>query len=131
MKTLVALHLVQFSFWEYETFDLSGDGTGFIGPNGAGKTSLVDAIQIALVGANRNYLQFNAQSVHKDARSLRDYALGTMRSGEGEKGALTRKREEALSYITMVFADGDSGEQFSAGLCMWSTDRDASSQSLT
>ncbi|MEJ8850191.1 SbcC/MukB-like Walker B domain-containing protein [Variovorax rhizosphaerae] len=124
MKTLVALHLVQFSFWEYETFDLAGDGTAFIGPNGAGKTSLVDAIQIALVGANRNYLQFNAQSVHKDARSLRDYALGTMRSGEGEKGALTRKRDEALSYITMVFADGDSGDQFSAGLCMWSTERE-------
>lgn len=130
MKTLVALHLVQFSFWEYETFDLSAGGTAFIGPNGAGKTSLVDAIQIALVGANRNYLQFNAQSVHKDARSLRDYALGTMRSGEGEKGALTRKRDEALSYITMVFADEGSGEQFSAGLCMWSTDKEPQARIL-
>lgn len=130
MKTLVALHLVQFSFWDYESFDLSAGGTAFIGPNGAGKTSLVDAIQIALVGANRNYLQFNAQSVHKDARSLRDYALGTMRSGEGEKGALTRKRAEAMSYITMVFADADNGEHFSAGLCMWSTDKEPQARIL-
>jgi chromosome segregation protein len=124
MKVLDSVHLVQFSFWEYETFELSKGGTAFIGPNGAGKTSLVDAIQIAIVGANRNYLQFNAQSVHKDARSLRDYALGTMRSGEGEKGAIARKRDQALSYISMVFEDEDSHEVISAGLAIASNVND-------
>ena len=33
-----ALHLVQFSFWDYETFNLRRGGTAFLGPNGAGKT---------------------------------------------------------------------------------------------
>lgn len=83
MKTLSALHLVQFSFWDYETFNLRRGGTAFLGPNGAGKTSLADAVQIALVGAHGNHMHFNAQSVHRDHRSVRDYALGTMRSGEG------------------------------------------------
>ena len=95
MKTLSTMHLVQFSFWDYESFNLRQGGTAFLGPNGAGKTSLADAVQIALVGAHGNHMHFNAQSVHKDHRSVRDYALGTMRSGEGDQGVIARKREEA------------------------------------
>lgn len=121
MKHLIAVHLVQFSFWDYETFVLSNGGTAFIGPNGAGKTSLVDAVQIALIGANGNSMQFNAQSVHANARSLRDYALGTMRSGDGDASLQTRKRDEATSYITLVFQDEVSGETCSAGLAMESS----------
>lgn len=121
MKALVAVHLVQFSFWDYDTFPLSAGGTAFIGPNGAGKTSLVDAIQIALVGGSLRYTEFNSQSVRKDERSIRDYALGTMRSDVGERRVMQRKRDEALSYITLVFADEEASEVVSAGLCLWST----------
>ncbi|MDR7334328.1 SbcC/MukB-like Walker B domain-containing protein [Roseateles asaccharophilus] len=121
MKHLIAVHLVQFSFWDYETFVLSSGGTAFIGPNGAGKTSLVDAVQIALIGAHGGNLQFNAQSVHANARSLRDYALGTMRSGDEEAGIQVRKRDEATSYITLVFQDDVSGETCSAGIALESS----------
>ncbi len=120
MKTLSAMHLVQFSFWDYETFNLRQGGTAFLGPNGAGKTSLADAVQIALVGAHGNHMHFNAQSVHKDHRSVRDYALGTMRSGEGDQGVLARKREEALSYITLVFEGESPSDVVSAGVCLHS-----------
>lgn len=127
MKHLIAVHLVQFSFWDYETFVLSSGGTAFIGPNGAGKTSLVDAVQIALIGAHGSNLQFNAQSVHANTRSVRDYALGTMRSGDGEAGVQTRKRDQATSYITLVFQDEVSGETVTAGLALESSvkERDA------
>lgn len=130
MKQLIAVHLVQFSFWDFETLVLSSGGTAFIGPNGAGKTSLVDAIQIALIGAHGGNLQFNAQSVHTNARSLRDYALGTMRSGEGEAGVQMRKRDEATSYITLVFQDELTGESCSAGLALESSIRDREAQVL-
>ncbi|HBO3911251.1 SbcC/MukB-like Walker B domain-containing protein [Pseudomonas aeruginosa] len=118
MKTLVTAHVVQFSMWEYETFKISRGGTGVIGPNGAGKTSLIDAVQIAMVGGHGQHLHFNAQSVHKDARTLRAYALGTIRSGDGEKGVVTRKRDEALSYITLVFRGKDDSDVLSAGICV-------------
>lgn len=118
MKQLSKMHLVQYSFWDYETFNFQRNGTAFIGPNGAGKTSLVDALQIALIGAHGNFLQFNAQSVQKDSREIRDYALGTMRSGEGASGTLNRKRDEALSYITLVFEGERPEEVISAGLCI-------------
>lgn len=120
MKTLSTMHLVQFSFWDYDTFNLRQGGTAFLGPNGAGKTSLADAVQIALVGAHGNHMHFNAQSVHKDHRSVRDYALGTMRSGEGDQGVLARKREEALSYISLVFEGDTPGDVVSAGVCLHS-----------
>lgn len=118
MKALHAVHIIQFSFWDYETFEMAEGGTAFIGPNGAGKTSLVDAVQIAMVGGHGQHLHFNAQSVQKDARSLCDYALGTMRSGEGDKGVLTRKRDHALSYITLVFQGDRPQDCVSAGMCI-------------
>ena len=121
MKPLAEMHLVQYSFWEYESFLMSPGGSAFVGPNGAGKTSLADAVQIAMIGGHGQHLHFNAQSVQKDARSLRDYALGTMRSGEGDKGVLTRKRDEALSYITLVFRGENQGDVVTAGLCVWAT----------
>lgn len=121
MKTLVTAHIVQFSLWEYETFQMSQGGTAIIGPNGAGKTSLIDAVQIAMVGGHGQHLHFNAQSVHKDARTIRAYALGTMRSGDGENGVITRKRDEALSYITLVFQGEDERDVLSAGICIHAT----------
>lgn len=130
MKALIEVHLVQYSFWDYETLTLARGGTAFIGPNGAGKTSLVDAIQVALIGGDGRYMQFNAQSVHKDSRSLRDYALGTMRSGEGDKGTVSRKRTEALSYITLVFRDDVTSEVVSAGICVWSSEKEPQHRTL-
>lgn len=32
MKALNCVHLVQFSFWEYETLSVSPGGSAFIGP---------------------------------------------------------------------------------------------------
>lgn len=125
MKTLVSAHIVQFSLWDYETFQISAGGTAIIGPNGAGKTSLIDAVQIAMVGGHGQHMHFNAQSVHKDARSIRSYALGTMRSGDGENGVITRKRDEALSYISLVFQGEDERDVLSAGICIHATVTDS------
>jgi hypothetical protein len=117
MKMLSKMHLVQYSFWDYETFNLHAEGTAFIGPNGAGKTSLLDAIQIALLGAHGQYTQFNAQSIYKDRRSVRDYALGMLRS-DSDKGIVTRKRDEALAYISLVFEGDTPADCVSCGVCI-------------
>jgi len=133
MKKLNKLHIIQFSFWDVESFIFDQDGTGIIGANGAGKTTLIDAIQIALVGANKHHMHFNAQSVQKDSRLLRDYALGAMRSGDGEDqkpSFITRKREEALSYITLVFKGDRPADTVSAGVCIHSTSTDRDHKTL-
>lgn len=122
MKLLKCVHVIQFSFWDFETFLIEPDSTGIIGANGAGKTTLIDAIQIAMVGASKAHMHFNAQSVQKDERLLKDYALGAMRSADGAKqrNIVARKRDEALSYITLVFESEDGADVLSAGVCIHS-----------
>lgn len=121
MKRLIEVHFVHFYLWDYETFHPSPRASGIIGANGAGKTSLGDGIQAALVGGHGQYLHFNAQSVQKDSRSLRDYALGMIRSGHGDKTVISRKRDEALTYITLVFqSDDNPADVVSAGICFHS-----------
>lgn len=121
MMHLIDVHLVQFYLWDYETFHPSPRGFGILGANGAGKTSFGDAVQVAWVGGNDRYLHFNAQSVQKDARSLRDYGLGMIRSGQGDQTVISRKRDEGLTYITLVFrSDQNPANVVSAGICFHS-----------
>jgi recombinational DNA repair ATPase RecF len=54
--------LIQYFLYEAIELDLSGH-VAFLGQNGSGKTSILDAIQIAMLGAHGNYLAFNTQSV--------------------------------------------------------------------
>lgn len=122
MKVLSQMHVVQFSFWEYESFHLRVGGTAFLGPNGAGKTSMVDAAQIAILGGKTK--RFNAQVAHRDHRTIRDYALGAMRSDDSDKVVLTRKREDAISYITLVFEGETPAHVVSAGICIHATARE-------
>lgn len=121
MMHLIDVHLVQFYLWDYETFHPSPRGFGILGANGVGKTSFGDAVQVAWVGGNDRYLHFNAQSVQKDARSLRDYGLGMIRSGQGDQTVISRKRDEGLTYITLVFrSDQNPANVVSAGICFHS-----------
>ncbi|MFQ1634983.1 ATP-binding protein [Aeromonas veronii] len=70
MKQLKRIVLVQFYLHEAVDIDIEGT-TAFLGPNGSGKSSTLDAIQIAMLGGNQNYTQFNSQSVStKQRRSL-------------------------------------------------------------
>lgn len=119
MKILAEAHFIQFYLWDYDSFQMSEHATGVLGANGAGKTSLGDGIQIALMGGHGQYLHFNAQSVQKDARSMRDYALGTIR-GQGDDTVTRRKRDEALTYITIVFQGDKPEDVVSAGICFHS-----------
>lgn len=121
MKLLERIHLVQFSFFEADTFETRGN-IAFLGPNGVGKTSLLDAVQIAMLGAHGNFTAFNSQSVSaRNKRTLRDYCLGVIRSSEEQKGDVIRKRDHAHTYITLVFRDTETGESVSAGVCISAT----------
>lgn len=132
MKQLETIHIVQFSFFEAESFETRGNLT-LLGPNGVGKTSVLDAVQIAMLGAHGTYVAYNSQSVSsKQRRTLKDYCLGTMHSVDGAsdntaatvdtaRASLARKRDHAQSYITLVFRDTDSGVSTSAGVCLSAT----------
>lgn len=123
MKQLERIVLVQFFLFEAEEIAIAGD-TAWLGPNGAGKTSLLDSVQIALLGAHQGYLKFNTQSLSttrkKNYRSVRDYCLGVVRRSDGEtgNGETSRRRDVAGTYISLVFRDDQSHEPITVGVAL-------------
>lgn len=113
MYQLKRAHLVQFFLFQAETLELDAT-TAIIAPNGAGKSALLDALQIVMLGADRNQIRFNAQAggSHR-ARSIRDYCLGVYRAGDDG-----RVRDTATTYLSLVFEDTDSGDTLTAGIAM-------------
>ncbi len=113
MYQLKRTHLVQFFLFQAETLELDAT-TAIIAPNGAGKSALLDALQIVMLGADRNQIRFNAQAggSHR-ARSIRDYCLGVYRAGDDG-----RVRETATTYISLVFENTVSGETLTAGIAL-------------
>lgn len=113
MKQLEAIGLVQFFLYERKDLQL-GWNTAFLGPNGTGKTALLDALQIVFLAADQNRTHFNASGEGKKrARALRDYCLGIYGQTEDE-----RYRNNANTYIDLVFRDPESGIPVTAGVAL-------------
>lgn len=113
MKYLQAVRLVQFFLFERQDIRL-GEITGIFGPNGSGKSSLLDAVQIAMMGGNTRLLALNAQADEQTTtRSLRAYCLGQY--GETPEH---RARDNAITYITLIWRDSETNEPISIGVCV-------------
>lgn len=119
MMNLKRIVLVQ--FYLHEATDIEVEGSvAFLGPNGSGKSSTLDAVQLALIGAHGNYTDFNTQLVSaKKRRTISGYCLGLIRPEGGGDGEIEgRARDEARTYIALVFADPKTGESLSFGVCI-------------
>lgn len=114
MKQLESVKLVQFLLYEQQEFRLE-EITGLFGRNGSGKSSALDAVQIAMMGANKNLMHFNAQADAKShqSRTLRSYCLGQF--GDTIEQCV---RSQATTYITLVWRDTENNEPVSMGVCI-------------
>lgn len=113
MKYLESIRIVQFYLFEKEDIHLSKI-TGLFGLNASGKSALLDAVQVAVMGASKNYVALNAQADERaSTRSLREYCLGQY----GERPE-QRARENAMTYITLLWRDSVTNEPTSMGVCI-------------
>ena len=114
MKRLESVKLVQFLLYEQQEFRLE-EITGLFGRNGSGKSSALDAVQIAMMGANKNLMHFNAQADAKShqSRTLRSYCLGQY--GDTIEQCA---RPLATTYVTLVWRDTETNEPVSMGVCI-------------
>ncbi len=115
MKRLESVKLVQFLLYEQQEFRLE-EISGLFGRNGSGKSSALDAVQIAMMGANKNLMHFNAQAdnkSHQQSRTLRSYCLGQY--GDTIEQCV---RAQATTYITLVWRDTKTNEPISMGVCI-------------
>jgi len=108
MKKLIKIRLVQ--FFLYETLDIDiGMTCGIFGANGSGKSSLLDAVQIVMLGANEGSgnagIAFNAQAdeTNHNSRSIRAYCLGQYGHAPD-----ARVRDSADTYITLLWEDSQT-----------------------
>lgn len=107
MKLLTKIRLVNWHLFENTTIDCQGS-TYFIGINGAGKSTILDAVQFALVGGQRD-VRFNQAALSGGKRTLASYVRGELGT-EGQRFL----RKDATGVIALEFRNPD-GSYFAHG----------------
>ncbi|MBR7888438.1 chromosome segregation protein SMC [Marinomonas sp. A79] len=120
MKKLNRIVLVNWYLLGAEEINIRGN-TAIIGPTGSGKSSLLDAIQTVLTGASKRHLNYNASANDGKAsgRSIRSYILGMIDSGQANAKVFgTQPRQDATSYLALVFEDSITQKESTVGLAL-------------
>lgn len=114
MKKLEKIRVVQFFLFEKQEI-LVDEITGIFGPNASGKSSMLDAVQIAMFGANSRNVALNAQAdeEQRTTRTLRAYCLGQY--GESPED---RARDHATTYISLIWRDTVTNAPLTMGVCI-------------
>ena len=100
MKTLTRIRLVNWHLFEDATITCHGT-TYFIGVNGVGKSTVLDAIQFALVGGQRD-VRFNQAALSGGKRTLASYVRGELGT-EGQRFL----RGDATGVVALEFRNPD------------------------
>ena len=106
-KRLTRIRLVNWHLFADTTISCQGT-TYFIGVNGAGKSTILDAIQFALVGGQRD-VRFNQAALAGGKRSLASYVRGELGT-EGQRYL----RGDATGVVALEYANPD-GTRFVHG----------------
>ena len=120
MKKLNRIVLVNWYLLGAEEIHIRGNAA-IIGPTGSGKSSILDAIQTVLTGASKRHLNYNASANDGKAsgRSIRSYILGMIDAGqENAKVFGTQPRQDAVSYLGLVFEDSNTGKETTLGVSL-------------
>ena len=100
MKTLTRIRLLNWHLFENTTISCQGT-TYFIGVNGAGKSTILDAVQFALVGGQRD-VKFNQAAISGGKRTLASYVRGELGT-EGQRYL----RGDTTGVVALEFRNPD------------------------
>jgi uncharacterized protein YPO0396 len=100
MKELTRIRLINWHLFEDVTIPCRGT-TYFIGVNGVGKSTILDAIQFALVGGQRD-VRFNRAAMSGSRRTLAGYVRGELGT-EGQRFL----RDDATAVVALEFQNPD------------------------
>ncbi|MGE5603031.1 MAG: ATP-binding protein, partial [Nitrososphaerales archaeon] len=107
MKQLTRIRLVNWHLFTDVTITCQGTSY-FIGVNGAGKSTILDAVQFALVGGQRD-VKFNQAALANSRRTLSSYVRGELGT-EGQRYL----RDDCTGLVALEFANPD-GTRFVHG----------------
>ncbi len=100
MKQLTRIRLINWHLFENTTITCQGT-TYFIGINGAGKSTILDAVQFALVGGQRD-VKFNQAAMVGSRRTVSSYVRGELGT-EGQRFL----RGDATGVVGLEFRNPD------------------------
>ena len=100
MKHLTRIRLVNWHLFENTTITCHGS-TYFIGVNGVGKSTILDAVQFALVGGQRD-VRFNRAAMRSSQRTLSSYVRGELGT-EGQRFL----RGDTTAVVALEFRNPD------------------------
>ncbi len=100
MKQLTRIRLINWHLFENANITCQGT-TYLIGVNGVGKSTILDAIQFALVGGQRD-VKFNRAAMSGGQRTLTSYVRGELGT-EGQRFL----RDDATAVIALEFRNPD------------------------
>lgn len=110
MKKLKKILLINWLYFSKEIIEV-GDVNFLTGKNGAGKSTVIDALQIVLLGET-NARNFNQAANEKSQRTLDGY----LRADMDENNPHSRRGKDFSSYIACEFRDDVEGASFVTGV---------------
>lgn len=110
MKKLKKILLINWLYFSKELIEV-GDINFLTGKNGAGKSTVIDALQIVLLGET-NARNFNQAANEKSQRTLDGY----LRADMDENNPYSRRGKDFSSYIVCEFQDEVEGTSFVTGV---------------
>lgn len=113
MKTLKKMLLLNWHYFHQE--EIHFDRINFLtGQNAAGKSTLIDALQVVLLGETSSSV-FNKAANEKSERTIKGYLRGEMED-DGEAGYRYLRNGNFTSYIVLEFEDDVRDVSFCAGV---------------
>ena len=110
MKKLKKILLINWLYFSKELIEV--DEINFLtGKNGAGKSTVIDALQIVLLGET-NARNFNQAANEKSQRTLDGY----LRADMDENNPNSRRGKDFSSFIVCEFLDDIEGRSFVCGI---------------
>lgn len=110
VKKLKKILLINWLYFSKELIEVS-DVNFLTGKNGAGKSTVIDALQIVLLGET-NARNFNQAANEKSQRTLDGY----LRADMDENNPYSRRGKDFSSYIACEFQDEVEGTSFVTGV---------------
>lgn len=110
MKKLKKILLINWLYFSKELIEV-GDVNFLTGKNGAGKSTVIDALQIVLLGET-NARNFNQAASEKSQRTLDSY----LRADMDENNPYSRRGKDFSTYIVCEFQDDAEDSSFVTGV---------------
>ena len=112
MKKLKKILLINWLYFSKELIEV-GDINFLTGKNGAGKATVIDALQIVLLGET-NSRNFNQAANEKSQRTLEGY----LRADMDDNSPYSRRGKDFSTYIVCEFQDEMEGSSFVTGVTL-------------